>query len=38
VVLADYNAGLAVFDDCREVVFEDGFEALGAAAWSAVQP
>ena len=38
VVLADNDAGLAVFDDCRDVVFADGFEALGASAWSAVQP
>ena len=32
------EAGLAVFDDCRDVVFGDGFEALGLSGWSAVQP
>ena len=38
VVVADSNAGLAVFDDCREVIFDDGFEALGTSAWSSIQP
>ena len=38
VVLADYYAGVAVFDDCRDVLFEDGFEALGTSAWSAAMP
>jgi hypothetical protein len=38
VAVADDNAGIALFDGCREVLFEDGLEALGTMAWSAVQP
>jgi len=38
LVVADSDAGISVLDDCRAVVFEDGFEAFATSAWSAVVP
>ena len=38
IVVADDNAGLALFGGCSDVLFDDGFEALGTLAWAATQP
>ncbi len=38
IVAADTEAGLALFDGCSDILFDDGFEALGTSAWSSTQP
>ena len=38
IVVADNDAGLALFGGCNDVLFDDGFEALGTSAWAVTPP
>jgi len=38
IVVADQDAGLALFGGCSDVLFDDGFEALETSAWAVTQP
>ena len=38
VLVADQQGGFYLFSSCDDMLFDDGFEALGATSWSATQP